>query len=327
MSQIRYVNFGDTLTSSLIGTLNSTLAVPGRYIGYDVVVIDAQTIELQNIAAPAGRVGYCLLPDGVIVSESGPLRLTFPVFPNTATTYTIIARHIDSQIFGGTAVTYELHVGFVAQSSLTDGTVISWVYYPGGGVGLSQYQIVQPSKERLDSFVEIADQRTPLVLTAPFPDSITTVALHHTVATTTGSLSPLQSGTGWPMVSVTSAFNTVGTETTSFVFPRVLGVKPSRVDFTAKIDTGCNMQVLVTDSLGNTVAINPSSAFSGANPAVWARYTVRIPPYTLIPPYVANGTWAADTMWRLELRVNQPLSKQSFLGSLVCYFDPTLAVA
>ncbi len=323
MSQIRIVNFGDTLTSKLIGTILSSLSVPGVYEGYDVVVIDPQTIEIHDNTNPSGNIGYLLLPDGVLLSETLPVRLTFSVFPNSATVFTVVATHLDAKQFGGSAATYEIRTGFYAKGAVADGTVIAWVYYPGHGVALSDYMIVQPTKERLDSYVATALQQAPWTSGTPF-DAYMTVAPHHTVTTEVAAISPLQSGT-WPQTVITSNLNTVGTETTSFRFSRLLSAKPSKIDVQAFLDPGCSLQLVVYDTNGAVAAVSPASAFPGASPGVWAVKTVRVPPYTPAPS-VQNGTWVPEQLWSFDVRFNQPLSKTCRFAGVTVSFDPTLAV-
>lgn len=323
MSQIRIVNFGDTLTSKLIGTILSSLSIPGVYEGYDVVVVDPQTIEIHDNVNPVGNVGYLLLPDGVLLSETLPVRLTFGVFPNSATTFTIVATHVDAKQFGGSAATYEIRSGFFAKGSITDGTVIAWVYYPGQGTALADYMIVQPTKERLDSYVATALQQAPWTASTPF-DAYTTVAPHHTVSTAVAGISPLQTGT-WPQTVITSSSSTVGTETTSFRFSRLMGAKPAKIDVQCFLDPGCSLQLVVRDTAGAIVAISPASAFPGVNPGVWSVKTIRVPPYTPAPS-VQNGTWTAGQLWSFEVLFNQPLLKTCSLAGVTVSFDPTLAV-
>lgn len=325
MSQIRYVNFGDTLTANLIGTITSTVAAPGRYVGYGVVVIDPQTVEMQDPNNPTGRVGYLVLPDGVILSETGPVRITFPVFPNAATTYTIVAIHDTAQLFGGAAAFYEVRVGKVQQSTLTNGTVIAYVFYPGNGVGLASYMIVQPPYARFDSIPSIVSQQ-PRVEVSPFSDSIVTVATHHTVTNQLGTLSPLQSGSSWPQTVIEANSSTVGTETTIFRFLYPLGARPTRLDLTALIDIGCNVQVLVADVLDTFVSTTPATALGPLNPTAWTTYSVQIPPYTNSLPPIENGTWTVGKYARIEVRVNQPLLTTCRISSLIVHFDPTLLV-
>lgn len=323
MSQIRVVNFGDTLTSKLIGTILSSLSVPGIYAGYDVAVIDPQTIEIRDNTNPTGNVGYLLLPDGVLLSETLPVRLTFGVFPNSATVFTIVATHVDAKQFGGSAATYTILTGFYAKGAVAGGTVIAWVQYPGQGVALDPYMIVQPTKERLDSYVTTALQQAPQTMTTPL-DAYVAVAPHHTVSTTVGAMAPIQTGT-WPQTVIAASLSTVGTEMTGFRFSQVLSAKPSKIDVQAFLDAGCSLQMVVYDTTGAIVAVSPAAAFTGLNPGVWSIKTIRVPPYTPSPS-VQNGTWTPGQLWSFEVRFNQPLLKTCMLAGVTVSFDPTLSV-
>ena len=325
MSQVRYVNFGDTLTANLIGTITGTVAAPGRYIGYSVTVIDPQTIEMSNLANPGGNVGALVLPDGVILSETVPVRITFPVFPNSPVTYTIVAIHTPAQLFGGSAAFYEIRTGKVLQSSLANGTVIAYINYPGNGVGLSPYMIVQPPYQRFDSLPLLVAQQ-PSTTTSPFNDAHVTVATHHTVTSQLGTLLPLQSGSSWPQTVIEANSSTVGSEVTIFRFLYLLGPRPTQIDLTALIDVGCTIQILIADATDTFITTSPTTALGPLNPTAWTTYSVKIPPYNNALPPTENGTWTIGKYARIEVRVSQPLLTTCRIASLTTNFDPTLSV-
>jgi hypothetical protein len=133
MAQQRYWNFGDTFTAKKAKDTNKALHKPGRYIGYDITVIDTDKIQLA-----AG--GFVLLPSGLLVSEDNPISLVFSSLPVIATTYSITVRHSDVNLLGGAAALYAIETGELTEV-LSDGVVIGYVDHPGGSVALQQSMI------------------------------------------------------------------------------------------------------------------------------------------------------------------------------------------
>jgi len=133
MSQVRIFNFGDTVTAKKIKDAQRALHRPGRYLGYDITVDDTDKLILS-----AG--GFLLLPDGILVNETNDYELILAAVPSTATTYSITARHTDTDELGGTTVYYAIEYGEIGPL-LIDGIVIGYLDHPGGTIPLDQSMI------------------------------------------------------------------------------------------------------------------------------------------------------------------------------------------
>lgn len=131
MAQIRIWDFGSPFSAERGREVNRALNEPGCYAGYDISVINADTIELSAN-------GYLLMPSGLLVSETSAIRLRKSPLPGFATNYTITCRHIDDPVIGGSQAVYAIEDGLFDVGSLVNGVVIGWIIYPGGGVALDQ---------------------------------------------------------------------------------------------------------------------------------------------------------------------------------------------
>lgn len=142
MAQQRIWNFGDTFTAIKAKNAQRALNKPGRYLGYDITVTDTDKIQL---AAD----GYVLLPNGVLVTENSPVSLLFSFLPVVPTTYSVTVRHTDANVIGGTAATYAIESGELAEV-LADGVVIGYIDHPGGAVALTQSMVrmLDPLQDR-----------------------------------------------------------------------------------------------------------------------------------------------------------------------------------
>lgn len=137
MSQKRYWNTGDPFSAQKARDVQIGLHLKGVYLRYDV------TVALPN-AIDIGADGFALLPDGIAVSESAPIRLTQPVLSPIATDYTVTARHTENDRSGGAPVLYAIELGHLTNDDITNGIVLAWIHYTGGGNPFIQSMIELP---------------------------------------------------------------------------------------------------------------------------------------------------------------------------------------
>lgn len=137
MSQIRYWNNGESATSEKLRATQIGLHKKGVYARYGVVVTAPDTVLI-------GANGFALLPDGVAVTETFDVRLQLRVLATAATEYTITARHTENNLTYGAAVVYAFELGHLTNDDITNGIVLAWVSYPGGGVALTDSMITLP---------------------------------------------------------------------------------------------------------------------------------------------------------------------------------------
>jgi len=303
MAQTRIWNFGDTLTHRKISIVNEKLFSHGVYEGYDVHIVDPQTLELYDVSDPSGAVGYLLLPDGVILSESSPVQFQFTVLPALETIYTIVARHTQVDQFGGAAATYDLLDGYVAMGGVSDGTVIAWIYHPGMGAPLSDYMIVQPPKMKVQPYATYKTTHDPVGVQGYSSSFLVDNDLHHIVTTEKTDLSPLQSGTSWVCRQIYGDGGTPApAPTTSLLAQFQCAARPTKVEIVAYLETGCDLAVELYDT-EDALALSTPNSFTPLPTPAWQELTVTVPPYKFVAPdYVANGTWTVDNLWRIDLK-------------------------
>lgn len=139
MAQQRTWNYGDTFTAQKAKDAQKALHKAGRYTGYEVTVFDTDTLKIASG-------GFLLLPNGIVVSESSDIYISFSSLPFTATTYSLTIRHTDQKVIGGAPALYAIETGELADI-LEDGIVIAWIDHPGGAVALD------------DSFIRLAESQ------------------------------------------------------------------------------------------------------------------------------------------------------------------------
>jgi hypothetical protein len=134
MTQKRYWNPNDPFLATKAREVHIGLNTAGVYRRYGVTVAAPDTIEI-------GAGGFALLPDGICVTEDHALRLRITVLPALATEYTITARHTETNQTAGAAVVYAIETGHLTNADVSNGIVLAWIHYPGGGVQLQQSYI------------------------------------------------------------------------------------------------------------------------------------------------------------------------------------------
>jgi len=321
MSQVRIWNFGDTLTHEKIAIVNEKLFSPGIYEGYDVEIIDAQSFELYNAADPTGEVGYLLLPDGIILSETARVRFEFTVMPALETAYTIVARHTDVNQFGGNAATYALLDGIIAPEN-ADGTVIAWIRHPGSGAPFADFMIQLPPKMTAVAFSDYLSHHSA----DPFPGTDNSFVVdndaHHIVSNATTSLSPLQTGADWICRQIFADGGTPAPAPTTRILAQLpIKAKPTRIDVVAYIDVACELRVVAFDEDDVQADSTPNSFVPPAAPE-WQKLSIAIPPYKLVGvDYVANGKWTEGKFWRFEVQFDVAQLKTCKLAQVVVHYE------
>lgn len=136
MSQERIWDFGVPFSAARARKITLALHNPGCYSGYDISVVGPDTIELSSG-------GFLMTPDGVVITETSPIRLRQFPLPVAPTDFTITCRHTDNGEIGGTLAIYRIELGLFASGSLSDGVVLGWINYPGAGVPFNESHITK----------------------------------------------------------------------------------------------------------------------------------------------------------------------------------------
>lgn len=173
MTQHRYFNFGEPASASLFKEMLSGLTgktvLSGGEIGVASVLPPAQpdrlTIQPVWIALDSPR----LTEQGtkraaVLLYEDEAKQLIVPT-SSAAANYTIVYRHTDADIFGGNAAVLSLDSGLLQNANITDGLVLGYVLYPGGGIGLTDLMIIEAPKMRIEARASVGEG---MFLTPPF---------------------------------------------------------------------------------------------------------------------------------------------------------------
>lgn len=326
MSQVRIYNYGDALTSVKLSTVQAKLFGPGVYEGYDVRVIDAQTLEFYNAADTSSTtVGYLLLPDGVLLSETTLVRLPIATLPSNPTIFTVVAEHVNANIVGGTGAQYRVLTGYFQKGTVANSTVICWIAHPGLSAALAQFMIIQPPKQVVDNFAAAKVQDAFRDFSPPFGDALIVSASGHTVTSVNGDMAPLAGGTDWPQIQCASASTTVGSPSTTVTWTLRALPSPSYVEFVDYIDTGCTIQISVLDTANVATSLSPvGGVVTPTTTPSWQRHVVKVPRYATTT--TANGTWTDTRLWKLRLNFVQPASRTCKLAFMRVGFDPTLSV-
>lgn len=299
MTQRRIWNFGDTFTSERAATAMAALHGPGVYVGYEVSVIDTDTLSLGS--------GFLLLPNGILVGETSPIELTISPLPAAPADYTIVVRHTDADIMGGQAATYTVESGLLLQAAISDGVPIAYLRYPGGAVPLLD-SFLTPARNLL-SLAADSYYLVPTVLLAPLTGRWITSVVGPNTSLSDTWVSP-------------NAFTTIETdglgpapplfETTTIVLPLVAGrFRPVSIVVRAIIDPNSQVLVALRDTDGAAVilvgsTLSPTPTFSDL--------TVSVDP--------GSGVFTEGDPYILELTFQTPSLDSVDLQSLTINYDP-----
>jgi len=162
MAQTRYLNYFTDANASQFNTVNYALHNKGVYRGMDLVV-DTGKLYVDP--------GISLQPDGVVWQEDVRVQITF-VASMAPALYTVVATHDNRQITGGVGVLYALLPGTL--TTVVNGIVLGWVYYPGGGVTLLQIHVQSAPKALALDAATLKLDRQSIELIPPYPRTIVT---------------------------------------------------------------------------------------------------------------------------------------------------------
>jgi hypothetical protein len=124
--QLRYWDYGRVYDNLDFTSAQYTIHLAGPYRGF---ALSASLTGNLEIAAGSG-----VLHDGFVWSEDDVTPVTF-VPQVAAAVWTVVATHVNRQIFGGEPVLYELRLGYFG--TVVDGAVLGWILYPGANAVLT----------------------------------------------------------------------------------------------------------------------------------------------------------------------------------------------
>jgi hypothetical protein len=326
MSQVRIYNFGDALTSTSIAIVSQNLYKPGVYSGYDISIVDSNTIEMA--------IGYVLMPDGLLITETTPIQLAIEVLPNTATTYTIYIEHEDAKQLGGTAAPYYLVAGYVpvAQAIANGRVILGWIFHPGNSVPLDDYMIEQPAKlTPPEQYAEYQEALKPTVLQPPFSASI----LKSSGFVSNGTdfvepypVSPLAVGS--KNVLSLHSLDISLTDTYKILIDVVSkGLKPTKITLFAQIPIGgVTMECVLQDTKGTPIAaqtfFQPAQFNDFHKMSIVVKHSKNLG--TMPITYGKNGDWTAGETFNIYVNFNFPLgAARARLWKIVVEYDPALS--
>jgi len=299
MTQRRIWNYGDTFTSERATTAMAALHEPGVYTGYDVSLIDTDTMSLSP--------GFLMLPSGILVGETTPIELRISPLPAAATNYTITIRHTDADVIGGQAALYAVEVGLLPQSAITNGVPIAYIRYPGGAVPLADYFITPARK--VSGQAEDSPQLVPTVILPPMTA--------RWVNSVTGFNTSFSNGYSAPDVFTRVETDGLGPpppffETTTVIVPYTAGrFRPVSIVVRAIIDPNSQLLVAMRDTDGNSVTLSGSTI--GPSPT-FSDFVVSVNP--------ASGVFTQGDIYTVELTFRTPALDSVDLQSLVINYDP-----
>jgi len=133
--QRRITDFNSLVTAEKLNTAHRTMSVPGILSGGVLEVLGTNSLKLNPLSF--------ITPDGVIVIEDAAQTIEFSL-GLVAKNYTIIYRHLNEQVTGGSLASIEVLDGLLAQSEFTDATIVGWLKYTGNSDILADSMIYQP---------------------------------------------------------------------------------------------------------------------------------------------------------------------------------------
>lgn len=304
MPQKRFYNYDSTADSGSENTINYALHSKGVYQGLDLI-INSSTPPALTISP-----GYGLQHNGVLWREDTEVVIPFAA-TMVATNYTLIATHDNRQILGGVKIVYDL-ISSALAPDITDGIVLGWIYYPGGGGALLQEYCVSAPKQVPSLYSGLLDKTKSLDLLPAYPGSILTskdLDITFTpIAFDAGSLVLYQGMANSPMgVGVEQAVQQIQ-------LYAVDGVRPVYVIFYLYCDApaATNLQVEVYDTDLLSVPVT-GSPITGAGPT-WGRQYVTVDR--------TAGTFEGGLPYTIRLTYNVDLGREMRLGRITVMFWP-----
>lgn len=165
MSQSRVYDFGALLTQGRTKAFASRLFTPGLYEGFSPTIITPTLLEFSP--------GTFLTPNGVLVNETGNIRVTVPT-PATPEDYTITADHDDVQAVGGSPAYYTLRPGILDRFGQPNSNSLAllWIRHPGA-TPLATSMLSSPPVLQAGSLLSVIENG---IIPGPFPQRCDVVA-------------------------------------------------------------------------------------------------------------------------------------------------------
>lgn len=217
--------------------------------------------------------GYAAIPSTVngteqlvVVWESAPIGLAF--IAGAASEHTVVAFHENREILGGVQVDYELRPGIY--SDVTDGIVIGWIFYPGGGAALTQDMMVSAPKAMAAAVAAALVSAAPVNIVAPFG----TRAFIETISNTDVTITDPDWDAAQFIInqSVVNSATAVGPHFVRQIFQFYVrdGLRPSSFEMYVNIDADPQTN-LTAEVFGTNQApvIATGSPFPGAGTGNW----------------------------------------------------------
>ena len=241
--------------------------------------------------------GCHLLPTLVLVVETGDVAAaitgSFP--PSLSTIYTICSRHSEAseELLLGTQVTY-----YITESNLTsqptDGTIIGWINYPGGGVALSSEHLI--SAPRLNSWDLFKTSWTRQVkLWDSSSDPVWEVSDPTKVSQTRGAYG--SSNEVWTGFLAT---DTLQTATVHYPFRANVAPVSIKARFELPVGASCTIQLYDTAN-----ALNATKVVAGSGSLVNTELAV-----------ASGGTWTAGGAAKVKLTHSLVIGNQTKVVSV-----------
>ena len=165
MPQTRIDNYGQTATSRWENLSLYATQRKGVYRGFDLA-LDLSGNLIINPGYFVVNSTVNTVEQLVVVWESTYVGLSSPALPAAATDYTVVATHDNREILGGVQVSYEVRTGLFG--TVTDGTVIGWIFHPGGGVAITVDMLLSAPKEMSTEYADLSVMTKPVDILAPF---------------------------------------------------------------------------------------------------------------------------------------------------------------
>jgi len=233
--QSRYINFGDPAVADGINAITNTLASTGVFEGGDFFVINATTMSIAPFKV--------IQPSGIVITEGDDQSLNIDN-TSVAANYTIVYRHQQEQIIGGSPALLEKLNGLQSIASVTDGVVLGWVLYPGGTIPINTNMFITVKKSKLTNNLTRFDQ--PPIL-PPIDQKTLPVSASGAVLDVTTTFDGMQSCTSWK-----NNGGTLGSVT--FVIPyRVGQIQITKIISTARVDTDATLTFDIIDVDGSVI--------------------------------------------------------------------------
>lgn len=173
MSQKRYYDYGTAAHASVFKEALSGLTGKGVLSGGDLHVSSPDRIVVEPIwfvtesPRPTETIVY---RNNLIIHEDEAKQLLV-VLSSAAANYSIVYRHTDVDVSGGSGAVLSLESGLKTSESIEDGLVVGYLVHPGGGVPLNDTMLISAPKARVQALASPGDGQ---YMTPPFHGMVVT---------------------------------------------------------------------------------------------------------------------------------------------------------